>query len=268
MSSNPSPACFSLQGTKTCMMYSQYSVYPSKDQFDNLVSFDRYMSDFSPSNQNFQTYVRSQLGCPEYKGEAIDNLQAFFCGYIMQTSTLSFQCNAQTPNPICRSNAAATINSFEKLKRDVCKSNGSFQVPQFMKNYSSSLSIDDPSGKTCILGLESNGSSGNSTPNGSSGNSTSANSVNELPNSLKIGGTYFIVGVSVGSAILLIIVIITAIICIKRSRKDKPVIPHQNEDDFETMDVIYEYVPNLFDEIQLCNLYYVLICSCWGTSSG
>lgn len=236
--------CFSLKGTSTCKMYEQQSVL-SDTVFTDVASFDDYINSAQETSRNFTNYIRVDLGCAEYNSAANPVLQmrSTLCGYILQKSTEA-GCNPQPPLPLCKSVAQETLSSFEKLAKDVCKST-SFKTPSFIPAYVSSLTIDDPSGKTCSLGIEGK-AMGTAPGKAASENAGSGSNIQ------KLGGLYFIIGMSVGSVVLLIAIVVTAVLCIKRSRKNtQSYVQHQDDNEGEIMDVIYEYVPNLFDEIHL-----------------
>jgi hypothetical protein len=220
-------------------MYDQYSFWPDPEKFTNLSSFDQYIS--ISQGALFEKFIAESANCSAYDGKKnpIVNWQSTLCGFIIHTSTRE-GCNTQQPPlPLCKSEADKSIQSFEKLKTTVCPSLNHPFITKIYE-YASTLKIDDPSGKTCSL----------LTVDGKSSDAEKSGSRSKLD---QLGGTYFIIGMAIGSLVLLIIVIVSAYLCMKRSKKNdtQPFIEHQDADDAEITEVIYEYVPNLFDEIHL-----------------
>jgi hypothetical protein len=225
-------------------MYEQYSVAAGSN-FQNLSIFDDYINSGKSDSAAFKEYMSKDLNCSLYdsKKNPIVNMESVLCGYIIQRST-ERGCNPKKPLPLCKSIAEQTVQSFEKWKSEC----NALKTPSYISDFAANLPSNDPS--SCVLNpLEAPKET--ETTNGSESNQAEEVSEEGEKSTIeKLGGLYFIIGISVGSVVLLIIIISTILCMKKRKKKDQPFIEHE-DDDAEIMNVIYEYVPTLFDEIHL-----------------
>ena len=266
--------CLPLTGSTACAPFANYQVYTS---LPNLAAFDRSIMDSYDTNTSFVDYFKKTYGCPNYTGAGQRYHIGIKCGMYVDVAARVHGCNEKKSLMLCPDQARAALDHLQALfNSELFCTQGDFPERQnIISNYTKYVQFSQVNDNNqCVTGLDyetkfcgyfteaearqfcdSEVGKGDSCC-GSIG--TGGQSVIDFNPKAQTGaaakkglGTAAIIGIGVG-AFLFLVIIAFLVLYFRRRRLSKDSSRSNSALEIaETYQVVYNYVPNLSDEIYL-----------------
>jgi len=277
------PSCFTLTGSTACAPYSEMQVQSLADVFTDVASFDLYMNSIKDNNASYIADFQTRYACPSYAGLGQRYHLSTFCGLFVNAAT-SNGCNNNTIETVqmCPLSIAAAIQSLNVLYNSTTCTQTPNQAARsnFLTGYTNYQQRLSNTSTTCLSGFQSeisqcgfftlaegiaycvtNSADPCCLPSVFQ-NATAPIMVQNLSNlgnlaspATSSSSNGVVIGAAIAGSIVLLIIIAAVIYYIRNRQsstsKDQSFSNGDPIQIAETYEVIYNYVPNLSDEVYL-----------------
>jgi SH3 domain len=275
-------SCFPLTGSQMCGPYADMQIQPLDGIFSDVASFDLFMNSVIDTNTSYIADYKTRYACPSFAGLGQRFHMSTYCGlFVNAASSNGCNSNAETIQ-ICPATIATAISSLQSLySSSVCNQVSNTARTSFLQGYTTYQSRLSNTSATCLQGFPSEiaqcgffsmseavdyCSSNSSDPCCGSTQLQNMTQPLMIKNHLvanivttsqpSSSANAVVIGASIAGVVFFLIILAAVIYLYKKrkstqSKTDKPSDNDTQVQIAETYEVIYNYVPNLSDEVYL-----------------